>query len=48
MATDMISALGAGSGVDVKSLAQSLVDAEKLPREAALNTNIKDQEATQP
>ena len=44
MATDMISALGAGSGVDVKSLAQSLVDAEKLPREAALNTNIKDQE----
>ena len=44
MATDMISALGAGSGVDVKSLAQSLVDAEKVPREDAINTKIDDQE----
>ena len=44
MATDMISALGAGSGVDVKALAQSLVDAEKIPREATINTKIDDEE----
>ena len=41
---DIVNALGAGSGVDVKSLAQSLVDAEKLPREDAINTNIDTQE----
>jgi flagellar hook-associated protein 2 len=41
---DLIGALGAGSGVDVKSLAQSLVDAEKVPRERAINTKIDDQE----
>ncbi|MDP4608636.1 MAG: hypothetical protein NWS83_05875, partial [Burkholderiaceae bacterium] len=44
MATNMIGALGAGSGVDVQALAQSLVDAEKVPREAAINTKIDDQE----
>ena len=42
--TDIIGALGAGSGVDVKSLAQSLVDVEKVPREKAINTKIDDQE----
>ncbi len=41
---DIIGALGAGSGVDVKALAQSLVDVEKMPREEALNTKIDDQE----
>ena len=41
---DLIGALGAGSGVDVKALAQSLVDVEKLPREAAFNEKIDDQE----
>ena len=41
---DLIGALGAGSGVDVKSLAQSLVDVEKLPRESAFNEKIDDQE----
>ncbi|MDX1331023.1 MAG: flagellar filament capping protein FliD, partial [Burkholderiaceae bacterium] len=41
---DLIGALGAGSGVDIKSLAQSLVDAEKVPRERAINTKIDDQE----
>ena len=40
MTTDIIGALGAGSGVDVKSLAQSLVDVEKLPRESAINSKI--------
>lgn len=44
MATDTISALGAGSGVDVKSLAQSLVDAEKTPRKAAIDAKIKKSE----
>jgi len=41
MATDTISALGAGSGVDVKSLATSLVDAERAPRKAVLDKKIK-------
>jgi flagellar capping protein FliD len=41
MATDTISALGAGSGVDVKSLATSLVDAERTPRKAVLDKKIK-------
>ena len=39
--TDIISTLGAGSGVDVKSLANSLVDAEKAPRKAAIEAKIK-------
>ena len=43
MATDIIGALGAGSGVDVKALATSLVDAEKVPREAVINNKIDDQ-----
>ncbi len=41
---DIIGALGAGSGVDVKALAQSLVDVEKMPREEAINSKIDDQE----
>ena len=41
MATDAISALGAGSGVDVKSLANSLVEAERAPRKAVLEKKIK-------
>jgi flagellar hook-associated protein 2 len=44
MATDAISALGAGSGLDVKSLASSLVDAEKAPRKAAIEAKIKKSE----
>lgn len=39
--TSTISALGAGSGVDVKALAQSLVDAEKTPRKDAIDAKIK-------
>jgi flagellar hook-associated protein 2 len=46
MANDTISALGAGSGVDVKALAQSLVDAEKTPRKAALDDKIKKTESS--
>jgi len=45
MATDTISALGAGSGVDVKSLATSLVDAERAPRKAVLDKKIKASES---
>ena len=41
MATDTISALGAGSGVDVKSLAVNLVEAERAPRKAVLEKKIK-------
>jgi len=41
MATDAISALGAGSGVDVKSLANSLVEAERAPRKAVLEKKIQ-------
>ena len=44
MTTDTISALGAGSGVDVKALANSLVDAEKVPRKAAIDAKIKKSE----
>jgi flagellar hook-associated protein 2 len=41
---DIIGALGAGSGIDVKALAKSLVDVEKIPREEAINSKIDDQE----
>jgi flagellar hook-associated protein 2 len=41
----MITTLGAGSGVDVKSLAQSLVDAEKQPRKALIDGKITKSEA---
>jgi flagellar hook-associated protein 2 len=45
MATNIVSTLGAGSGIDVKSLAQSLVDAEKTPRKDAIDAKIKQSEA---
>ena len=32
--------MGAGSGIDIQSLAQNLVDAEKAPRADAINKNI--------
>lgn len=37
--------LGAGSGVDVTSLAQNLVDAERVPKENQINAKIAKQEA---
>lgn len=40
MTTDAISALGAGSGIDIKTLASSLVDAERVPRKAAIDAKI--------
>lgn len=43
--TNLISALGAGSGVDVKALAESLVEAERAPRKERIDTKIKQTEA---
>lgn len=46
MATSsIVKALGAGSGIDVKSLAQSLVDAEKTPRKERIEAKIAQSEA---
>ena len=41
----IINKLGSGSGIDVASLAQSLVDAEKAPRTEAINKNISKNQA---
>ena len=38
--TNFISALGTGSGVDIKALAQSLVDAEKTPKQDIIQRSI--------
>jgi flagellar hook-associated protein 2 len=40
MATNTITALGAGSGIDVKALAQSLVDAERTPAKALIDKRV--------
>jgi flagellar hook-associated protein 2 len=45
MATNMISALGAGSGIDVKALAESLVEAERAPRKEKIDEKITKSEA---
>jgi flagellar hook-associated protein 2 len=37
---NIVNMMGAGSGMDVKALAQSLVDVERQPREAAINKKI--------
>lgn len=46
MATDtnFISALGAGSGIDIKALATSLVEVERAPRAAAIQDKIDAQD----
>ena len=38
--TNAISALGAGSGIDVKSLANNLVEAERGPRKDVIDKKI--------
>jgi flagellar hook-associated protein 2 len=43
--TNFISALGGGSGIDVKALAQGLVDAEKVPQKGLLDKKIAKSEA---
>jgi flagellar hook-associated protein 2 len=46
MATSsIVNTLGAGSGIDVKSLAQSLVDAEKTPKKERIEAQITKSEA---
>ena len=45
MATNMITALGAGSGIDVKALAESLVEAERAPRKERIDERITKSEA---
>ncbi|MFN5775721.1 MAG: flagellar cap protein FliD N-terminal domain-containing protein, partial [Burkholderiaceae bacterium] len=35
-----MTSLGSGSGVDVNSLAQNLVDAERIPRQTAIQNKI--------
>jgi flagellar capping protein FliD len=39
-AQKLVTSLGSGSGVDVNSLAQNLVDAERIPRQAAIQKKI--------
>jgi flagellar hook-associated protein 2 len=43
--TNFVNAFGAGSGVDTKSLAKSLVDAERAPKENLINRKIEKTEA---
>jgi flagellar hook-associated protein 2 len=44
-AQKIMTSLGAGSGVDTNALAQSLVDAERAPQEAGINSKISKNEA---
>ena len=43
--SNIANSLGAGSGIDIKSLAQSLVDAEKTPQKERIDAKIKQSEA---
>lgn len=40
MATDLVSSLGAGSGIDIRQLSTDLVEAEKTPREQLIQKKI--------
>lgn len=42
---DIVNLLSAGSGIDVRSLAQSLVDAERAPRQALIERDLQRSEA---
>ena len=41
---NFLTSLGAGSGIDTKSLAQSLVDAERAPRKNLIDQKIAKEE----
>lgn len=43
--SNIVSTLGAGSGIDIKGLAQSLVDAEKTPKKERIDAKITQSEA---
>ena len=45
MEVDFLGALGAGSDIDTKSLVQALVDAERTPKEASINSKIAKSES---
>ena len=42
---NFVTALGAGSGIDTKALAQNLVEAERAPRKEAIDAKIKTEQA---
>ena len=44
-AHNILTSLGTGSGVDVSSLAQNLTDAERIPKQNAINAKISKNEA---
>ncbi len=43
--TNIVNTLGAGSGIDIKTLAQNLVEAERTPRKQQIDDKIKKSEA---
>lgn len=43
--SNIVSSLGAGSGIDIQALAQNLVDAEKTPRKDAIDAKIADRKS---
>jgi flagellar hook-associated protein 2 len=43
--SNIVNTLGAGSGIDIKGLAQSLVDAEKTPKKERIDAKIAQSEA---
>lgn len=45
MAIDFLGALGAGSDIDTKSLVQSLVDAERAPRQTSIEKKVEKAES---
>lgn len=42
MAVDYLSALNVGSGLNVTQIVDALVDAEKAPKEATLNSKVEE------
>jgi len=42
---NIVNSLGAGSGIDIKALAQNLVEAERAPRQEKIDQRIKKEEA---
>ena len=40
MASQILTTLGAGSGIDIHKMAQDLTDVEKLPKQEQINNNI--------
>ena len=43
--SNIVNTLGAGSGIDIKGLAQGLVDAEKTPKKERIDAKIAKSEA---